>query len=157
MDHLQSFQPRQITPLRNAEQQGWTLKRYAILSDGCSMDDDIVAAATEEAIRRLPSPGSIDDADTNHAIGFQIVHFAQVAVVSPVFYWQWGSVLAHIPQMRAPWVDPTHFADGKAEVFGCLWEMQIVEFETNCWKETVLSGTENPSTNIAAYLSRFCA
>ena len=121
------------------------------------MDDEVIAAATDEAIRRLPAPGSIADGDANHGIGFQIAHFAEVAVVSPVFYWQWGSVLAHIPQMRAPWDDPTRFTDGKSEVFGCLWEMQIVEFETNCWKETVLSGLDNPSDGIAAYLGHFCA
>ncbi|MBG6202121.1 hypothetical protein IWQ48_003264 [Labrenzia sp. EL_13] len=38
-----------------------------------------------------------------NGMGFQIVHFAQVTVVAPVFYWQWGIVLSKIGQMRAYW------------------------------------------------------
>ena len=38
------------------------------------------------------------DRTGNHAVGFKIVHFAEVAIVSPLFYWQWGSVLTKIVQ-----------------------------------------------------------
>jgi hypothetical protein len=72
------------------------LKGYAILADGSALDEAISRAAAEEALRRLPRAGSLKDETGNQGVGFQIVHFAEVAIVSPVFYWQWGSVLAKI-------------------------------------------------------------
>ena len=141
-------------PLPVAAQDGWQLKRYAILAEGREVSDEVVAAATAEAFRRLPAPGALEDGSGNHGVGFQIIHFAQVAVVSPVFYWQWGSVLAHVDQMRAGWEAPTEFGDGKAEVFGCVWELSIVTQETAAWTETVLHEGGAADTRLAQYLDR---
>lgn len=154
MTHLQAFRARDVVALPAAVQAGWRLKRYAILAQGRDFDDGIAQAATAEALTRLPAPGPLDDAGGNHGVGFQIVHFAEVAVVSPTFYWQWGSVLAHIDQLRAPWSDPTTFDTGKTEVFGCVWEMEIVTFEVQTWTRTMLSGQGDSAGNRAAYMAR---
>lgn len=152
MEHLGRFQPRDIRSLPVLETDGWQLKQYAILSEGKSFDPAVAAAAGAKAFQRLPHPGGLGDPVRAHGIGFQIVHFAQVAVVAPVFYWQWGSVLSKIGQMRAPWQTPTEFGNGAEEVIGCLWEMDIVSFETNTWKSTILSGEGTPAQRLAAYL-----
>ena len=153
MEHLSRFQPRDIRSLPVLETDGWQLKQYAILSDGRSFDPAVAEAAGTEALRRLPPPGGLEDPVNAHGIGFQIVHFAQVAVVAPVFYWQWGSVLSKIGQLRASWQTPTLFEDGVEKVIGCLWEMDIVSFETNTWKTTVLSGSGTPAERLAAYMA----
>lgn len=159
MNHLDPFRARQTLSLPLAEDRGWRLKRYAILSNGRELDDAVIAAATEAAFERLPTAGELNDADGNHGVGFQIVHFAeQIASVSPVFYWQWGSVLANAPQMRAAWETPTQFGDGVTEVVGCVWEMQVVSFEAEAWTLTVLSNREAPKVRLENYLNeRFTA
>ncbi|MFL4468926.1 hypothetical protein ACERZ8_03210 [Tateyamaria armeniaca] len=153
MHHLAPFVPRPVLPLAPITDQGWTLKRYAILADGRRYDDAIAAAATTAALARLPDPGPLEEEGGNHGIGFQIIHFAETAVVAPLFYWQWGSVLAHCDQMRAPWDAPTAFGTGKTEVFGCVWEMDIVSFEVNAWRRTMLSGQGAPEARLANYLA----
>lgn len=78
----------------------------------------------------------------------------QVAVVSPVFYWQWGNVLAKIEHMRAKWETPTEFEDHVKEVVGCIWEMDVVSFEINAWKATVLNDVGSPAERLATYLEQ---
>lgn len=153
MKHLMPFQPRTVMSLPVAERNGWRLKRYAILSEGRAHDRDVQSAAFDAAIRRLPEAGALGDTDGNHGIGFQIVHFAEVAVVSPVFYWQWGSVLASIDQMRAPWSAPTDFGPGVREVVGCAWEMEIVIFEVSAWMKTVLGDAGGSEAGLRDYLA----
>lgn len=154
MDHLDPFQARAVQPLPLVESQGWQLKQYAILSPGRTFDAAIAAAAGAEAIKRLPTPGSLADAAGNHGVGVQIVHFAQVAVVAPVFYWQWGSVLAEIDQMRASWEAPCTFGDGMPEVLGCVWEMDVVNFEVQTWKTTLMGSAGTPQDRLTAYLTQ---
>ncbi len=151
MKHLQSFQSRAVMALPLAKEAGWQLKRYAILAHGRRFDDGIAASALLEAIARLPKAGRIEDETGNHGVGFQIIHFAEVAVVSPVFYWQWGSVLANIKQMRAPWEQPTAFGDGKAEFIGCVWEMEVVSFETGAWRDTLLGDAGTVAERLTRY------
>lgn len=154
MEHLQKFRTREVLSLPVVSDQGWQLKRYAILADGREFADHIAAAASAEAIKRLPDAGRLNDEAGNHGVGFQIVHFAEVAVVSPVFYWQWGSVLASIQQMRAQWETPTAFGDGVREVVGCVWEMDVVSFEVDAWKTTLLNDVGTPEERLAAYLEQ---
>jgi len=153
LNHLQPYQPREVISLPLAENAGWRLKRYAILAEGRKFDATIATAALDAAVQRLPAPGNIESPDGNHGVGFQIIHFAEVAVVPPVFYWIWGSVLANTPQIRARWNTPTQFEDGVDEVIGCIWELEIVTFEAAAWKETMLNGTHNPEQKLLQYLN----
>jgi len=155
MSHISPFRARKTVPLSDVVQNGWTLKRYAILSDGRVFNHAITDAAAAEALVRLPAPGALQDSTKNHGIGFQIVHFAQTAVVSPIFYWQWGSVLARVPQMRAAWQTPTKFGDGVPEVVGCIWEMDIISFEVNAWKNSILSDDKTSEDQLQNYLSQY--
>ncbi|WP_208352823.1 hypothetical protein [Pseudaestuariivita rosea] len=151
MDHLQPFRPRPVLPLSVIKGRDWHLKRYAILADGRVFDDDIADAASAAALDRLPRAGDLLDGAGNHGVGFQIIHFAEIAVVSPTFYWQWGSVLAKAPQIRARWEAPTVFGDGVDQVVGCLWEMDIVRFETDAWRAKMLGGNGTPPERLVAY------
>lgn len=150
---IQSFRSREQFSLPHARSGGWYLKRYAIVSDSKQLDLVVCAAALSSAFERLPKPGSLHSVDGNHGIGFQIVHFAEVAVVSPVFYWQWGSVIANIDQMRAPLEQPTQFATGVKEVVGCVWEMTIVNFELQAWMNTVMNSDATPDEKLNDYVA----
>ena len=152
MNSLQPYRPRPVVILPSLERKGWYLKRYAILADGRAFDEAIATAAAEAAFSRLPKAGSLDDETGNHGVAFQLVHLAEVAVISPVFYWQWGSVLAHVDQMRASWEAPTEFGDGVKEVVGCIWEMNIVRFEVEAWTTELLDGAKSAADGLAAYL-----
>lgn len=157
MDHLQEFRNRTVLSLPVFKKCGWTLKRYAILADGRTFDEDIASSASHEAILRLPDAGCLSDAVENHGVGFQIIHFAQVAVVSPVFYWRWGCVLANIDQMRASWDKPTAFGNGVKDVVGCIWEMDVVSFEINAWKISLLNKEKKPAERLATYYEEIAA
>lgn len=154
IEHLQQYCSRHVMSLPIAKDHGWQLKRYAILADGRKFDNDIASSALIEAYARLPDAGNLVDEADNHGIGFQIVHFAELAVVSPVFYWQWGCVLANIGQMRANWITPTNFGNGVEEIVGCIWEMEVVSFEVNTWKNTLLNNVDTPTERLASYLQQ---
>ena len=154
MQHLQAYQARRTLALPTVTENKWTLKRYAIVAENRAIDNVTLTAALESAIARLPEPGSLDNASGNHGVGFQIVHFAEVAVVSPVFYWMWGSVLANIDQMRAPWDKLSEFQTGVREVLGCVWEMEIVTFETQSWMNTLLGEHGTAEEKLSLYLDR---
>ena len=153
MNHFQPFCPRKVVSLPVVKIDGWHIKQYALLAEGKKYDQEVVSAALDGAVERLPQAGSLDDQYANHGTSFQIIHFAEVAVVSPVFYWQWGSVLASIHQMRAPWEHPTKFETGVKEVVGCIWEMEIINFEVAAWTNTMLGnvGTPQPHEKLAKY------
>jgi len=150
--HIQPFLPRKCLSLPTVERSGWKLKRYGILAKGKKYDVKIAASALDSAIERLPIAGKLSDPDGNHGVGFHLIHFADVAVVSPVFFWIWGSVLANTDQMRAQWDDPGHFETGVAEVVGCVWEMQIICFETQSWTQSILGKTGTPDERLSRYL-----
>lgn len=155
MEHLKPFKERNVLGLEAAHGRGWQLKRYAILADGRVFDEEVASAATAEALRRLPDAGSLENAAGNHGIGFQIIHFAETAVVSPVFYWQWGSVLARLGQIKAHWEDPTAFNDGVDEIVGCIWEMNVVQHETEAWTSSMLAQPEAPFLRLSHYLRAY--
>jgi len=154
MQHLQSFRSRKILSVPTIVHDGWTLKRYCILADGREYDAEVVQSALLAALERLPPAGQLSEASGNHGIGFQIIHFAEVAVVSPVYYWIWGSVLANVDQMRAQWNNPHKFEIGVKEVIGCLWELEVVQFEAQSWQNTMLNDDEKPNARLERYLTK---
>ena len=104
------------------------------------------------AVERLPFAGKLDNPCGNHGVGFQLVHFAEIAVVSPVFYWMWGSVLANTSQIRGGYENPNSFETGVTEVVGCVWEMQIVCFETQAWIDIILGELGTSEAKLTRYL-----
>jgi len=152
MNNFEPYEPRSIIVMPTLEQSGWQLKRYAIAAKNKTFDQATAKLAFDAGIDRLPVAGNLCDQSGNHGVGFQIVHFAQVAVVSPVFFWMWGSVLANIDQMRAPWSSTNQFKTGVKEVVGCVWEMQLVCFETQAWTQTMLGEQGTSTEKLARYL-----
>ncbi|MEM9348649.1 MAG: hypothetical protein AAGA47_00175 [Pseudomonadota bacterium] len=153
-NHLAPYKHRQTHNLSLASGKGWQLKRYAIVAKGRVLSETAVKAATNAAFDRLPEAGTLDKPEGNHGIGFQLFHFSeQIPLVSPVFYWMWGSVLSNALQMRSYSEAPYKLVDGVAEVVGCIWEMEIVQHEINAWRDLVLNDGQEPQQRVRAYLS----
>jgi len=150
--HFKTYQPRTIVSLPAVKSGGWQLKRYAVIASQRVFDPEVAASALEAAIKQLPAAGTLEDPNGNHGVGFQIVHFAETGVVSPVFYWMYGSVLANTQQIRAPWDDSKNFNTGVKEVVGCVWEMQIICFENQSWMQTMLGVDGTPRERLSRYL-----
>ena len=153
MQHLEPYQHREIRQLNLADSDGWRLKRYAIVADDRTLDPLAVDAATQGAFERLPKARTLSDAQSNHGIGFQIFHFSeQIPLVSPVFYWKWGSVLFNAHQMRSYSDNPYKIVDGVRDIVGCIWEMELVNFEVQAWRDIVLREGADPDARVAQYL-----
>jgi len=153
MQHLKPYRSRDIRALGLSEQDGWRLKRYAIIADGRELDEKAVEAATQAAFLRLPMAGSLIDGQYNHGVGFQIFHFAEdIPLVSPVYYWKWGSVLFNAHQMRSYSDSPYQIVDGVRDVVGCIWEMEVVAFEVRAWRDLVLSESSATEAEVTRYL-----
>jgi len=54
--------------------------------------------------------------------------------------------------MRAQWGETNYFETGVKEVVGCVWEMQIITFESELWTSTMLGNNRNIDENLATYL-----
>ena len=158
MQHLEPYRRRDIRHLEQVDCNGWRLKRYAIIADGRAFDPLVVEAATAAALERLPKAGTLTDGQDNHGIGVQIFHFAeQIPLVSPVFYWKWGSVLFNAHQVRSYSTSPYKIVDGVREVVGCIWEMELVSFEVQAWRNIVLGGDADPNDRVERYLNASAA
>lgn len=152
MNHIQPYRSRKILSLPRIKAGGWQLKRYALLAENRTFDAETASSALDMAIERLPIAGNLGDQHGNHGVGFQVIHFADEAVVSPIFYWIWGTVLANTHQLRAQRHEPTRFESGVKEVVGCVWELQIVCFETHSWTKIMLGETGTPAERLSRYI-----
>ncbi|MEM7070204.1 MAG: hypothetical protein AAF403_00405 [Pseudomonadota bacterium] len=155
MHNFNHYQPRSSMLLPSVKYNGWQIKRYAIFAKSREFDEKIIFAATRKAKTLLPIAGKIDEPDNNHGVGFQIIHFAETAIVSPVFYWMCESVLANTRQMRAQWNTPTEFDDVTNDIIGCVWELEIIEFEVKSWKHIMLCSNQPLAEKLEHYLNVF--
>jgi hypothetical protein len=54
--------------------------------------------------------------------------------------------------MRAQWNSSCKFETGVKEVVGCVWEMQIVCYETDAWANTMLGKIGTVDEELIRYL-----
>lgn len=154
MDHFSPFEKRDIQVIGMSRSSGWRLKRYAIIAKNRALNENAIALATDAAFERLPPAGTLENSAGNHGVGFQIFHFSeQIPLVSPVFYWKWGSVLSNAHQMRSYDNSSYKIVDGAEDVVGCIWEMEIVTFEVQLWRDVVLGPNSGYAADIDRYLS----
>lgn len=151
---MTAYHPREVRPLALAERDGWRIKRYAIFSEGASIDASSVDAALDASALVLPAPDTETDGISNQGLGFQLIHFGEHAVWAPTFWWVLGDNLASV-MLRAPLDQPSDFANlGSSGIIGCVWEMGVVEFERRAWIGTMLTEGGDDEAARDAYLSR---
>jgi hypothetical protein len=95
--------------------------------------------ALVEAVRALAQPA---------APGFTIAHDAKSAALGLVYWWENENEL-HARMYAAPLGDPGRLAPLDGAGLGCVWELEVIDFERRAWLEDVLVGED-----LEAYLER---
>jgi hypothetical protein len=133
------YRPRTIRFLRRENVGDWRLKVYGIGTHAPDARPEFVAASVDAARQALPEGGGA---------GFVIAHDAATAGLSLVYWWANENEI-HARFFASPLDDPSAIAPYDGTGLGCVWEMEVLNFERCAWLEDVLKNND-----IDAYLSR---
>lgn len=150
-DTLRLAGPHRTRPIRfvRTERLGeWRVKLYTIATHG----DAARPVLVDEAVRRAPAifPAAAL-ADQRHGIGFLIVHDARTASIALYYWWQSFNEL-HQRVYVGPKHDPGAMTQLAEQTAGCVWELEVIDFERRAWLADVLANPDGP--DVERYLSR---
>lgn len=135
--------PRRIRYLGEHHVRGWRCKLYGIARDGDRPREAVVDAATEAAERTLPQPpvtGS-GDVDERYGVGFIIAHDGGERGYVLVD-WFAGENEIHERLLSMPLDGSAQLTPHSSPAIGCVWELEVVDFERRAWIEHVLKGPD---------------
>jgi hypothetical protein len=150
-DALRLAGPHRTRPIRflRAERLGdWRLKIYTIAPHGEAPRPALVDEAMRRAPAVFPVPALGDD---RHGVGFVIVHDAVTASIALYYWWQSFNEL-HQRVYAGPKHDPRAMTQLANQTAGCVWELEIIDFERRAWLGDVLANPDGP--DVARYLDR---
>jgi hypothetical protein len=142
------YKPRHVRFIRGEDVAGWQLKLYGIAVNGREPRPEFVAATRDLAARVLPQPPAGED---HYGVGFAIAHDARSVGIALIYWWKSENEL-HQRIHVSPKDDPAAFTQVENQPAGCVWELEIVDFERRAWLEDVLSNPDGP--DLEAYLRR---
>jgi hypothetical protein len=142
------YKPRHVRFIRRDEVEGWQLKLYGIALNGEEPRPEFVESVRDLAAGVLPRPPVADD---RYGVGFAIAHDARWLGIALVYWWQSENEL-HQRIYVSPKDDPTAFAQVENQPAGCVWELEVVDFERRAWIEDVLARPSGP--DLERYLER---
>jgi hypothetical protein len=134
------YKPRHVRFVRREEVAGWRLKLYGIALDGREPDPEFVEATRDLAASVLPQPPASDD---RYGVAFATAHDAASAYIALVYWWANENEL-HQRISVSPKRSPIAFVPVENQPAGCVWELEIVDFERRAWIEDVLANPEGP-------------
>jgi hypothetical protein len=150
-DTLRLAGPHRTRPIRflRAERVGdWRLKIYTIATHGQTVRPEFLAETLRRAPSVFPTPAHGGD---RHGIGFVIAHDAVTAAIA-IYYWWQGFNELHQRAHVGPRHDPAAMAPITHQPAGCVWELEVVDFERRAWLADVLANPEGP--DVERYLGR---
>jgi hypothetical protein len=133
------YRPRSIRYIGREDVDCWRLKVYGIGTHAPDARPEFVAATLEAARDALPEGGGA---------GFVIAHDAKTAGLGLVYWWANENEI-HGRFFASPLDDPTALVPNDGTGVGCVWELEILDFERRAWLEDVLKNGD-----LEAYLSR---
>jgi len=143
--------PHRTRPIRfvRPERFGdWRLKLYTIATHG----EAARPAFVDETIRRVPEVFPTPAlADQRHGVGFLIAHDARTASIALYYWWQSFNEL-HQRVFVGPKHDPRAMTQLANQSAGCVWELEVIDFERRAWLADVLANPAGP--DVERYLSR---
>lgn len=142
------YKPRHVRFLRREDVDGWRIKLYGIALNGKEPDPEFVDATRALAAAVLPQPPAADD---RYGVGFATAHDATSAYIALVYWWQSENEL-HQRIYASAKGGPIAFAPVENQPAGCVWELEIVDFERRAWIEDVLANPDGP--DVDRYLER---
>lgn len=152
-DALRGAGPHRTRPIRFLRHEtisGWHLKVYTIAPHG----QTVRPAFLDETLRRVPEvygtwPGEPDD--LRHGIGFVIAHDATASCIALYYWWQsFNELHQHI--LVGPKHDPAAMTRFAGQAAGCVWELEVIDFERRAWLADVLASPDGPE--VERYLGR---
>ena len=142
------YEPRHVRFVRREDAAGWRLKLYSIALNGKEPDPAFVEATRDLAASVLPQPPAADD---RYGVGFATAHDATSLFIALVYWWQSENEL-HQRIFVSPKTGPIAFVPVESQPAGCVWELEIVDFERRAWIEDVLANPDGP--DVERYLER---
>ena len=142
------YKPRHVRFIRREDVEGWRLKLYGIALNGKDPDPEFVEATRDLAASILPQPPS---ADSRYGVGLATAHDATSVYIALIYWWQSENEL-HQRIYVSPQTSPIAFEPVEQQPAGCVWELEIVDFERRVWIEDVLANPEGP--DVERYLER---
>ena len=142
------YRPRHVRFIRREDVEGWQLKLYGIAVNGQEPRPEFVEATRDLAAQVLPQPPAGED---RYGVGFAIAHDARSVGIALVYFWKSENEL-HQRIYVSPKEDPAAFTQVENQPAGCVWELEVVNFERLAWLEDVLSNPAGP--DLDAYLER---
>lgn len=142
------YKPRHVRFIRREDTAGWQLKLYGIAVNGQDPRPEFVAATRDLAAQILPQPPAGED---HYGIGFAIAHDARSVGIALIYWWQSENEL-HQRIYVSPKDDPAAFTHVENQPAGCVWELEVVDFERRAWLGDVLSNPDGP--DVQGYLER---
>jgi hypothetical protein len=145
---LEAYRPRHVRFVRREGVEGWQLKLYGIALNGKEPDPDFVEATRDLASVVLPQPPVADD---RYGVAFATAHDATSVYIALVYWWKSENEL-HQRIYVSPKSSPPAFEPVEHQPTGCVWELEIVDFERRAWIEDVLANPDGP--DLERYLTR---
>jgi hypothetical protein len=142
------YKPRHVRFIRREDVESWQLKLYGIAVNGEEPRPEFVEAVRDLAGAVLPQPPVADD---RYGIGFAIAHDARSLGIALVYWWQSENEL-HQRIYVSSKDDARTFTPVANQPAGCVWELEVVDFERRVWIEDVLARPGGP--DLEAYLKR---
>lgn len=142
------YTPRPVRFIRIERVGDWRLKVYGIAMPGQAPRRELVEESIWKATEVLPKDAH---ADGREGVGFVTVHDATACGITLVYWWQ-GTNELHQRIYLSPLDDPKAMTQCAPQPAGCVWELEIVDFERRAWLDDVLKNPSGP--DIDAYLSR---
>ena len=139
-------EPRPIRFLRLEQVGDWQLKVYGIALPGREPREELV-----EATLRLAPDVFAEAGEDNYGVGFVTVHDSATFGIALYYWWQSANEL-HQRIYVSPLEDPGALPKVQNPAAGCVWEIEVVDFERRAWLEDVLANPAGP--DLKRYLSR---
>jgi len=142
------YEPRSLRFIRPEQLGDWRLKVYGIATVSHMPRPALVEATVDLARTVLPEPATGGE---RSGIGFVIAHDAATVCFALVYWWQAANEL-HQRIYTSPRDDPRALIPVAAPAAGCVWELDIIDFERRAWLDDVLANPAGP--DIERYLAR---
>jgi hypothetical protein len=150
-DALRHAGPHRTRPIHfvRPERIGdWRVKVYTIASHGHTVRPALLDEALRRAPAIFPEPPL---GDQRHGVGFVIVHDAVTACIALYYWWQAFNEL-HQRIYVGPKQEPRAMAQLANQTAGCVWELEVIDFERRAWLTDMLANPDGP--DIERYLGR---
>lgn len=146
-----TYSPRLVKALAPVEACGRTLKAYAMFSDpqrhSTPPEPEWLQQHAASVLSEAPQEG-------DHPVGFLILHYGAQGEYLLVSQWYDADMLKHWVRGAVTDADGnTSFAPlVQRDLIACVWELEIIKFESDAWVNTVLARGRLDQAAIDAYL-----